>query len=147
MVSVKPASARAGGNRAMAAANAGLVASAPSADGSYPARAGPSAGRWYRPPPGGDRTDARGRLVPGQPSGTVASTAIRSPCRRSWAGSSASRAPPSPRPSSAGRLEVAGFDERAARNLLACLDDQATATAAVPDDRTIVVEQFGDEMG
>jgi ATP-dependent Lhr-like helicase len=44
-------------------------------------------------------------------------------------------------------LEGAGFDERAARNLLAYLEDQAAATGAVPDDRTVVVERFRDEIG
>jgi ATP-dependent Lhr-like helicase len=38
------------------------------------------------------------------------------------------------------------LDERAATNLLAYLDDQA-AEGAVPDDRTIVVERFRDEIG
>ncbi|HZV51137.1 MAG TPA: DEAD/DEAH box helicase [Candidatus Dormibacteraeota bacterium] len=52
------------------------------------------------------------------------------------------------RPEAERRLrERAGFDERAARNLLAYLDDQAAATGAVPDDRTIVVERFRDEVG
>ncbi len=36
---------------------------------------------------------------------------------------------------------------RATTNLLAYLDDQAEATGAVPDDRTIVVERFRDEIG
>jgi len=40
-----------------------------------------------------------------------------------------------------------GLDERAARNLLAYLDDQAEATGVVPDDHTIVVERFRDEIG
>jgi len=40
-----------------------------------------------------------------------------------------------------------GLDERAARNLVAYLDDQAEATGAVPDDRTVVVERFRDELG
>ena len=44
-------------------------------------------------------------------------------------------------------MEGAGFDERAARNLLAYLADQAAATGAVPDDRTVVVERFRDEVG
>ena len=44
-------------------------------------------------------------------------------------------------------MENAGFDERAAKNLLAYLSDQAAATGAVPDDRTIVVERFRDEVG
>ncbi len=40
-----------------------------------------------------------------------------------------------------------GLDERAARNLVAFLDEQAEATGVVPDDRTIVVERFRDEIG
>jgi ATP-dependent helicase Lhr and Lhr-like helicase len=44
-------------------------------------------------------------------------------------------------------MEHAGFDERAAGNLLAYLRDQVAATGAVPDDRTIVVERFRDEVG
>jgi ATP-dependent helicase Lhr and Lhr-like helicase len=43
--------------------------------------------------------------------------------------------------------ERAGFDEGAARNLLAYLEDQAAATGAVPDDRTVVIERFRDEVG
>ncbi len=39
------------------------------------------------------------------------------------------------------------LDERAARNLLAFLRDQADATGTVPSDRTIVVERFRDEIG
>jgi ATP-dependent Lhr-like helicase len=42
--------------------------------------------------------------------------------------------------------ERAGFDDRAVRNLLAYLDDQASASA-IPDDRTVVVERFRDELG
>src|SRR5207253_3794955 len=41
----------------------------------------------------------------------------------------------------------AGFDDLAIKNLLAYLEDQATATGAVPDDRTVVVERFRDEVG
>jgi ATP-dependent Lhr-like helicase len=39
------------------------------------------------------------------------------------------------------------LDELAATNLLAFLDEQAAATGVVPDDRTIVVERFRDEVG
>src|SRR5438093_2162046 len=39
------------------------------------------------------------------------------------------------------------LDERAARNLLTFLHDQADATGAVPSDRTVVVERFRDEIG
>ncbi|HEY2813603.1 MAG TPA: DEAD/DEAH box helicase [Acidimicrobiales bacterium] len=39
------------------------------------------------------------------------------------------------------------LDERAALNLVQYLDEQAEATGAVPDDRTIVVERFRDEVG
>ena len=40
-----------------------------------------------------------------------------------------------------------GLDPWAADNLLGYLRDQAEATGAVPDDRTIVVERFRDEIG
>ena len=40
-----------------------------------------------------------------------------------------------------------GLDEWAASNLIGYLDEQAEATGAVPDDRTIVVERFRDEIG
>jgi ATP-dependent helicase Lhr and Lhr-like helicase len=43
--------------------------------------------------------------------------------------------------------ERAGFDDLAVKNLLTYLDDQAVATGAVPDDRTLVVERFRDEVG
>ncbi len=39
------------------------------------------------------------------------------------------------------------FDERAASNLMAYLADQAQATGTVPDDRTIVIERFRDQLG
>jgi len=40
-----------------------------------------------------------------------------------------------------------GLDELAARNLLQYLHDQRKATGYVPDDRTLVVERFRDELG
>jgi ATP-dependent helicase Lhr and Lhr-like helicase len=43
--------------------------------------------------------------------------------------------------------ERAGFDDLAIKNLLTYLEDQAAATGAVPDDRTLVVERFRDEVG
>ena len=43
--------------------------------------------------------------------------------------------------------ERAGFDDLAVKNLLRYLDDQAAATGVVPDDRTVVVERFRDEVG
>ena len=45
------------------------------------------------------------------------------------------------------RVTAAGLDEWAADNLLAYLDEQQEATRHVPDDRTIVVERFRDEIG
>ncbi len=39
------------------------------------------------------------------------------------------------------------LDERAAKNFLQYLDDQAEATGAVPDDRTVVVERVVDDLG
>ncbi|HEX4790926.1 MAG TPA: DEAD/DEAH box helicase, partial [Actinospica sp.] len=45
------------------------------------------------------------------------------------------------------RLREAGLDDWAAGNLLAYLREQREATGLVPDDRTILVERFHDELG
>jgi ATP-dependent helicase Lhr and Lhr-like helicase len=45
------------------------------------------------------------------------------------------------------RLQRAGLDELAVTNLIAYLDEQKAATGVLPDDRTIVVERFRDELG
>ena len=45
------------------------------------------------------------------------------------------------------QVERAGLDRWAADNLLGYLQDQRAATGLVPDDRTIVVERFRDEIG
>ncbi|MBV9098278.1 MAG: DEAD/DEAH box helicase, partial [Frankiaceae bacterium] len=45
------------------------------------------------------------------------------------------------------QLRAIGLDEWAADNTLAYLDEQRAATGHVPDDRTIVVERFRDELG
>ncbi|MCF6474268.1 ATP-dependent helicase [Nonomuraea sp. MG754425] len=45
------------------------------------------------------------------------------------------------------RMRAAGLDEFAAGNLLAYLDEQRAATGYVPDDRTLLVERFHDELG
>ncbi|HTU76937.1 MAG TPA: DEAD/DEAH box helicase [Trebonia sp.] len=44
-------------------------------------------------------------------------------------------------------LRAAGLDELAAQNLVRYLEDQRQATGHVPDDRTLVVERFRDELG
>ncbi|MGB6163985.1 MAG: DEAD/DEAH box helicase [Pseudonocardiaceae bacterium] len=45
------------------------------------------------------------------------------------------------------RIEAAGLDGWAADNLLTYLREQREATGHVPDDRTILVERFRDELG
>ncbi|MFE4056744.1 ATP-dependent helicase [Streptomyces sp. NPDC059096] len=45
------------------------------------------------------------------------------------------------------RLMTAGLDDWAAGNLLSYLDEQRRACGHVPDDRTILVERFRDELG
>ncbi|MCW2899894.1 MAG: box helicase, partial [Streptosporangiaceae bacterium] len=45
------------------------------------------------------------------------------------------------------RVRAAGLDEWAAGNLVAYLAEQREATGYVPDDRTLVVERFRDELG
>ncbi len=53
-----------------------------------------------------------------------------------------------PRPAARERLlRRHDLDALAADNLLQYLDDQAAATGAVPDDRTIVIERCKDELG
>ncbi len=44
-------------------------------------------------------------------------------------------------------VERYGLDAYAAANLVQYIDDQAEAAGAVPDDRTVVVERFRDEIG
>ncbi|MDQ3645905.1 MAG: DEAD/DEAH box helicase [Actinomycetota bacterium] len=44
-------------------------------------------------------------------------------------------------------LTATGLDELAANNLVAYLAEQKTATGSLPDDRTLVVERFRDELG
>ncbi len=45
------------------------------------------------------------------------------------------------------RLSEAGLDASASTNLLAYLAEQREATGTLPDDRTILVERFRDELG
>ncbi len=45
------------------------------------------------------------------------------------------------------RLSESGLDERATDNLIAYLQEQRDATGVLPDDRTIVIERFRDELG
>ena len=45
------------------------------------------------------------------------------------------------------RLRLAGLDDLAIVNLIAYLDEQKAATGVLPDDRTIVIERFRDELG
>ena len=47
----------------------------------------------------------------------------------------------------ASRLRADGLDELAATNLLAYLTSQREATGYLPDDRTLVLERFRDELG
>ncbi|GAB2615545.1 ATP-dependent helicase [Streptomyces capparidis] len=52
-----------------------------------------------------------------------------------------------PRDRAQERLRSAGLDEWAAGNVLSYLEEQRAACGHVPDDRTIVVERFRDELG
>jgi len=62
-------------------------------------------------------------------------------------GPPAARWPRPRRATATAALRRAGLDELAARNLLRYLADQRAATGYVPDDRTLVVERFRDELG
>ena len=50
-------------------------------------------------------------------------------------------------PKARARAAAAGLDERAATNLVAYVQEQRRATGHVPDDRTVLVERFRDELG
>ena len=50
-------------------------------------------------------------------------------------------------PAATAALRAGGLDDFAASNLVAYLREQREATRAVPDDRTVVVERFRDELG
>ncbi|HVV76123.1 MAG TPA: DEAD/DEAH box helicase [Mycobacteriales bacterium] len=50
-------------------------------------------------------------------------------------------------PAARERLTGIGFDEWAADNTMRYLDEQRASTGHLPDDRTIVVERFRDELG
>ncbi|GAA2001941.1 ATP-dependent helicase [Nocardiopsis rhodophaea] len=50
-------------------------------------------------------------------------------------------------PAALERAQAAGLDAWAAANLVSYLEDQREATGHIPDDRTIVVERFRDELG
>ncbi|MFC5724714.1 ATP-dependent helicase [Streptomyces gamaensis] len=52
-----------------------------------------------------------------------------------------------PREAAQERLTAAGLDAWAAGNVLAYLDEQRQACGHLPDDRTILVERFRDELG
>jgi ATP-dependent Lhr-like helicase len=45
------------------------------------------------------------------------------------------------------RVSTSGLDDRAVTNLIAFLEEQKAATGHVPNDRTLVVERFRDELG
>jgi ATP-dependent helicase Lhr and Lhr-like helicase len=51
------------------------------------------------------------------------------------------------RSEAATRLRNAGLDDLAAQNLIRYLDGQREATGYLPDDRTLVLERFRDELG
>jgi ATP-dependent Lhr-like helicase len=45
------------------------------------------------------------------------------------------------------RADAAGLDERACDNLLGYLEEQRAATRHIPNDRTVLLERFRDELG
>ena len=89
--------------------------------------------------------------APGLPGGCRSGRATRWAGPPSWAARSARSSARSSaldaRPRRASGSRAAGLDEWAADNLLAYLREQQEATGHVPDDRTIVVERFRDELG
>ncbi len=104
--------------------------------------------------PGASRTSpttgCSSRPRPACPGGCRSGRATRSAAPPSWAGRSArssARSRRCRRQAARERVTAAGLDDWAADNLLAYLREQREATGHVPDDRTIVVERFRDELG
>nr|WP_245933257.1 DEAD/DEAH box helicase [Arthrobacter livingstonensis] len=52
-----------------------------------------------------------------------------------------------PKKEALARCQATGLDAWAANNLLGYLEEQKAATSQVPDDRTLMVERFHDELG
>ena len=101
-------------------------------------RRSPTTVSWSPPPRGSPARCRSGTATgPGGRSSSGARSARR--CARS--------ARSTPRPRSTRLHDDYALDERAAANLLAYLREQAAATGVLPDDRTIVVERFPDEIG
>ncbi len=53
----------------------------------------------------------------------------------------------SPAGDARGYLSAAGLDDLASTNLLTYLSEQRAATGRLPDDRTVIIERFRDELG
>ena len=53
----------------------------------------------------------------------------------------------SPAADARGYLAAAGLDDLASTNLLTYLSEQRAATGRLPDDRTVIIERFRDELG
>ena len=88
---------------------------------------------------------------PGCPVGCRSGRATPSVGRPNWAGRTASSSGRSARRAGAMSPQVgcaaAGLDEYARRNLVDYLAEQRSATGVVPDEKTLVVERFRDELG
>ena len=108
--------------------------SAPRRGGS---RTSPRTGCWCCPRPASRASCRSGTAT--RPGGRPSSA------RRSGPRSASSRR--CPRRKAVASLRAGGLDELAARNLVRYLAEQRQATGHVPDDRTLVVERFRDELG
>ena len=100
-------------------------------------RTSPTTGCWSRPLPVRSGTDAvLERRLPGRPAelGRALGAFLRE----------VASAPPEV---ATARARAAGLDEWGTANLLAYLAEQRDATRHLPDDRTVLVERFRDELG
>ena len=108
----------------------------------------------WAPAPGGSRTSPTtgcwSPRRPGSPAGCRSGRATRSgrPLELGRAlGAFVRELGALPEPQARERLRTAGLDDWAADNLLGYLAEQRQAAGHLPDDRTIVVERFRDELG
>ncbi|MFF5211830.1 ATP-dependent helicase [Streptosporangium sp. NPDC000396] len=106
----------------------------------------PGTARREDPAPGGARPGAVRRGDPAHDGVRPGPAGRRAPERDGTNPGPAEEADPA-RKRALERIRAAGLDEFAAVNLLSYLAEQREATGYVPDDRTLVVERFHDELG
>ncbi|MEV4746831.1 ATP-dependent helicase [Streptosporangium sp. NPDC049248] len=134
--------------RQMSAAGADAEAGDGAAESARPRDAGAGARTTPSSTAGNARTGSTGTARPETPgSGTGGPEAGKAKAGAGSSGTEDAEAGNAARDGALERIRAAGLDGFAAANLLAYLAEQRQATGYVPDDRTLLVERFHDELG